>query len=173
MKKDKNTPISIKLTQTTDASRLLNLWQTSLWEPKILIAQGEEQDLNLATEKQNIADHRRGNNLYLTAWQEKQIVGALKFTGGQYKSTKHSGRFEVFVRSESRRQGIASRLITELKTWAKQNEIKRIELEVFANNQSAIELYKKSGFKIDGKKIRAYKVSGRYVDSIIMSFLVI
>ena len=54
--------------------------------------------------------------------------------------------------------GIGRKLIEHLIKWAQERELMRIELNVFANNYPAIELYKKMGFKEDGRREKAVKL---------------
>ena len=54
--------------------------------------------------------------------------------------------------------------------WASEHRlIEKIGLGVFANNITAINLYKKLGFVEEGRKIREIKIGpNRYVDSVLM-----
>lgn len=160
--------IIIKKAQKLDAFQLLNLYQTSWLEPDILL---EDPDMSWTVDNEigEIIDHASGNNLYLTAWSGKQIIGYLKFTGGQYQKNRHSGQLEILVRKEFRRSGVGKKLMTDFLTWAKKNNIKRIELEVWSNNKPAINFYKKFNFKQEGRKIRAYKINHKYIDGLMMA----
>jgi len=159
--------IKIKKATQKDAKQLLNLHQTTLLEPQNLLQDPETWQHSLADEKENI----KSNDLYLVTIDGNQIVGSLIFVRGEYRKNKHAGQFEIFIRQEFRGKGIGQKLIKELLKWAKQHKIKRIELEVWGNNLSAIKLYKKIGFTTEGRKKKAYKINSKYVDGIIMSKL--
>ncbi|MPM48068.1 hypothetical protein SDC9_94790 [bioreactor metagenome] len=53
----------------------------------------------------------------------------------------------LYVKENNRNKGIGTSLIDEFKKWSKSLEAKYIDLSVLINNNSAIELYKKHGFK--------------------------
>lgn len=53
----------------------------------------------------------------------------------------------LYVKENNRNKGIGTSLIDEFKKWSKALEAKYIDLLVLINNNSAIELYKKHGFK--------------------------
>jgi RimJ/RimL family protein N-acetyltransferase len=56
-------------------------------------------------------------------------------------------------------------------SWSATPVYHRIELEVLANNEPAITLYQKLGFKQEGIKRQVIYRNGEYIDSIIMSVL--
>lgn len=53
----------------------------------------------------------------------------------------------LFINEEYRRHGIANALIEEFKNWSRYKNAKYIELKVCNNNDNAISLYTKKGFK--------------------------
>ena len=52
----------------------------------------------------------------------------------------------MFVKPEYRGQGVIQSISEALKSWAKANNIFEARLEVYADNDSAIRAYEKSGF---------------------------
>ncbi len=53
--------------------------------------------------------------------------------------------------------------------WGKFNTVnKKISLAVFSTNKNAIALYKKLGFKQEGRCLGDMIINGKYVDSILM-----
>lgn len=55
---------------------------------------------------------------------------------------------DIFVEKSSRKKGIGKKLMSKFKKWSKFKKAKKIRLGVRANNQKAINLYKKIGFEI-------------------------
>jgi len=58
-----------------------------------------------------------------------------------------------------------------LESWALDNNIHRLELTVVAQNESAISLYKKLGFEIEGTKRDSLLIDGIFVNEYYMSKL--
>jgi RimJ/RimL family protein N-acetyltransferase len=57
----------------------------------------------------------------------------------------------------------------ELLQWAEDNSlIEKVSLAVFSTNANAIKLYKKLGFKQEGRCPRDMIIGGKYADSILM-----
>ena len=155
-----------------DAEQLFNLYETGFLKPDLILTDPDKSEHNIENEKEMIAEHSQGNNLYLVAEDGNQIIANLIFTGGKYRKDKHSGKFEIFIRNEFRGQGVGEKLVKKLLSWAKTAKIKRIELEVWSNNLPAITLYKKLGFKIEGKRKKQYKIRKKYVDGILMAKII-
>jgi putative acetyltransferase len=93
------------------------------------------------------------------------IVGNLGFELCTNPRRRHVGSFGMGVKDDAQNQGVGSALLTALidltDNWL---NIKRIELTVYIDNEKAINMYKKFGFKIEGEsKAYAFR-NGYYVD---------
>lgn len=74
------------------------------------------------------------------------------------------------VEPKSRRHGVARRLLRSLIKRASERGIARILLEVAADNDPAINLYKKENFEEDGVRTGYYSAGrARPIDAILMS----
>jgi len=76
------------------------------------------------------------------------------------------------VLKEHRRQGLGTVLMERTIEEAKRKGLERIELEVYASNTPAINLYEKWGFAREGVKKKARKLDGEYDDIIEMAFFI-
>ena len=75
----------------------------------------------------------------------------------------------LFIKKKYRNAGVGKALGNELLNWGKANPVnKKISLAVFSTNTTAIALYKKLGFKVEGKCPKDMIIDGKYVDSILM-----
>ena len=91
--------------------------------------------------------------VYLGAFADGIMLGVC----GCYAGAGECQITNIAVRQEYRRRGIARAMITCLLSEAKKRGCKRAFLEVGENNQSAIKLYEKIGFKTVGRRPRYYK----------------
>ncbi len=55
---------------------------------------------------------------------------------------------EIAVADDYRSQGVGSTLMTAAETWAQENSLKMLRLDLWSKNSHAIGLYEKHGFKI-------------------------
>lgn len=65
----------------------------------------------------------------------------------QVSGERHAHVFLLYVMPWCRRQGIGGALMHHAETWAKNRGDRQIGLQVFANNQSALELYRQRGYQ--------------------------
>lgn len=105
-------------------------------------------------------------HLYLGAFHQDKLIGAIFFwqTAPDHPWIKHIGSFGLMVMQEQWGQGIATQLLKHLDTHARRMGITRIEADVRVENEVAIQLYLKSGYKIEGRKERSTLVDGSYKD---------
>jgi ribosomal protein S18 acetylase RimI-like enzyme len=126
---------------------------------------------NIITEYTN-----QPNSLYLVADMGDVIAGHLRLTGNTDPVTRHTVDMHVNVHPDYRGIGIGSALIDEGLRWARNHgSIRRVELHVLARNESAISLYQRHGFEIEGLCRAAYRMydeDGSLVDALIMAQLI-
>ncbi|WP_170289344.1 GNAT family N-acetyltransferase [Metabacillus lacus] len=110
------------------------------------------------------------SKLFLVAVHEKKVIGFLNFDGGEKLKTKHQGSFGISITSAWRNKGVGKQLIADLLQWCRENpEIEKVRLEVLGANTPAIALYKKLGFREEGRLIDQIKSGTHYDDLILMA----
>jgi len=121
---------------------------------------------------EDIAGFIRGNiaNNYAqyVAVVQGTIVGWADIIPYQKELIQHVGLLGIGVNSEFRGKGIGKELLDSVISHSRQNDLKRLELEVFANNTNAIALYRQFGFQHEGTKRNARYINDRYEDVCIM-----
>jgi ribosomal-protein-alanine N-acetyltransferase len=75
--------------------------------------------------------------------------------------------YQIAVRPDMRRHGIADRLMAAAESYCRAHHVRSIYLEVRRSNEPAIRLYKKHGFKNEGRRKNYY--SSPVEDAVIMS----
>lgn len=109
------------------------------------------------------------NHAQYVAVAEEYIVGWADIVPLSRQSMGHVGTLGMGVVSEYRGQGIGNRLLEITIAHAWREGLKRLELEVFADNQSAVSLYEKHGYQIEGVKRYARCIDGVYQDVVVMA----
>ncbi|RLG95938.1 hypothetical protein DRO27_03190 [Candidatus Bathyarchaeota archaeon] len=79
------------------------------------------------------------------------------------------GSLGVSVKDGYRGIGIGKDLMKEAEKHAIHMRLKSLKLDVFENNEPAIALYEKMGYKITGRVPGAILYKGEYIDSLIMT----
>lgn len=105
----------------------------------------------------------RDNCLFIVAVVDGKIVGTLNFVAPQRRRLMHRGDIGLYILKEHYGVGIGSCLIEYFLNWAELNgKIKKVDLQVREDNERAIHLYEKHGFKIEGIITRGLYIEGRY-----------
>ncbi len=94
-----------------------------------------------------------------------QLIGML-----HVEASRHGfGDLGMLVDRAWRGRGVGSALLAAAAAWARGQGLHKLCLEVFAHNTAAIALYRKCGFREEGRRIRQYRrASGELWDSIVM-----
>ncbi|AVQ46827.1 GNAT family N-acetyltransferase [Clostridium botulinum] len=101
---------------------------------------------------------------------EKKIVGVVGLNVNSNPRTRHTASLGMMVHKAYQGTGIGKKLMSEILDLADNwLMLVRIELGVFTDNEKAIKLYGKFGFKIEGTKKYAAIKNGRYADEYIMA----
>ena len=93
-----------------------------------------------------------------------EIIGWADIVPRENEAMRHVGLLGMGVIAAYRGKGIGSSLLNSAVTHSYDAGLKRIELEVFATNMVAIDMYKKNGFEHEGTKVNARYLDGRYED---------
>lgn len=101
-----------------------------------------------------------------------EVVGWCDVTPKTRPIYAHGGVLGIALLPPFRGQGIGKRLILRTLEAARAFGLSRVELTVRENNASAIALYKRVGFDVEGLQRRAVRVDGVYEDVICMAALI-
>jgi len=58
-----------------------------------------------------------------------------------------------------------------MERWAREKEIRRLELTVVVHNEAALAFYRRMGFEIEGRKKHSLLINNCYVDEYLMAKL--
>jgi len=114
--------------------------------------------------------HRASNSVFLVARRGGRLLGFLTVQGGVLRRMRHSGKLEIMVHPSARGQGIGRALMAACIDWAVGNpEIRKLGLNVFADNERAIALYRRFGFQEEGHREHEYRMAdGTWRDDLLM-----
>ncbi len=143
-------------------------------QTKFLRRRPEELELSAEREKELIENYNQAEDKFLVvARHEDKIVGYLIFRTSDLKRYNHQGELRMSVDKDYWGSGIGSSLVKFLIDWGENNNLKRIELLVDEHNDRAINLYRKFGFREEGrlKKRRKLVEEDEYEDELIMSYI--
>jgi len=166
--------IQIREACPDDAAGLIAYLTALAAEPGIYLELSPgEFTLTVDQERQILTEYAEADNsLFLVADAAGTIAGNLNLRGGRRRANRHVCTLGMAVTKGWRRQGIGSLLLKKALDWAQTNPtVRRLELNVFAENEIAVHLYQKFGFNIEGTRRQALYRNGRFHDDYIMAIL--
>jgi putative acetyltransferase len=101
----------------------------------------------------------------------QQIIGSASLRFNQRKALKHKAELGLTVHDDYQNMGIGTALLNHLINVARMRNLKKIYLQVSTANDRAINLYKKAGFKIEGKLCKESYINSKYRDEYRMALL--
>ena len=97
-----------------------------------------------------------------------RVVGWCDIVPDAREGFRHGGRLGLGVHPDYRGRGIGSRLLAAALQKADEIGLERVELQAFATNTTAIQLYERYGFVQEGLRRRVRKIDGYYDDNVLM-----
>ena len=102
---------------------------------------------------------------------KQRIIGSASLKFNQQEALKHKTELGITVYDDYQNMGIGTALLKHLIGIARMKKLNKIYLQVSTTNDRAINLYKKAGFKIEGKLRRESYINGKYRDEYRMALL--
>jgi ribosomal protein S18 acetylase RimI-like enzyme len=166
--------VTIREARPSDAKALLRYVQDLFEEPDIDIPLSPGEFILTRYEEERVLEQyaESDNSVFLLALETSRIVGALTCEGSTHEALRHGVTLGISVRRDRRGRGIGDALMTKALEWAVETGVvRRIELHVYARNETAIRLYRKHGFEIEGRRRRIVYRDGEFLDDLIMARL--
>lgn len=110
---------------------------------------------------------------WLVACVEQEVIGHLGLhTFPNHPRRRHIGQIGMAVRDDWQGHGVGTALMEAAVEMAeKWLNLRRLELEVYTDNEPALHLYGKFGFVLEGTLVQAAFRDGRFVDVYTMARL--
>ena len=102
---------------------------------------------------------------------KNRIIGSASLKFNPQEALKHKAELGLTVHDAYQNMGIGTALLNHLIDVARMKKLTKIWLQVSADNDRAIYLYKKAGFTVEGKLCKESCINGRYRDEYRMALL--
>lgn len=160
----------IRPAEESDAERLIEYMNLVGGESNFLTYGKNGCRFTAEGERQFLRNQKNNpNNLFLVGFVGEELACSANLAGESKERIAHNCELGITVRKKYWRLGAASALLAELIRFAKESgTLKTIHLDVYANNENAIRLYKKFEFQAVGRLKNYFRVGGNYYDDVIM-----
>ena len=143
----------------SDARALRDVMQRTHAETDYLLSYPDEQGTDDEQEACSLAETERSDNeVELVAILDGRIVGSAGVTAvGSRRKVVHRARFGISILKEHWGLGIGRVLMESCIDSARRAGYTQLELEVVAENERALSLYRRAGFEEYGRNPRGYR----------------
>ena len=112
------------------------------------------------------------DHIFVAVLEDGTVIGSAGLQVCTNPRMRHVGTLGMLVHTDFQNQGIGTALLEAVLDLADNwLMLRRVELEVYADNQRAVRLYEKFGFETEGRKREASVKNGAYVDLLVMARL--
>lgn len=141
-----------------DAELLIEYLKITNGETRFLVREPEEITVTVEQEKEFIQRQKEAEgNIMLLGFLDGKFVGNCALNGFGRFRFRHRVSLGIALYQEFTGMGIGKVMLETLIDLAKEMGYEQLELEVVADNERAIALYKKMGFEICGTTPNAMK----------------
>lgn len=162
--------VLLRHVEVSDAPRVIEFVHGFVYDEEYVPLTEGEFNPTMAEEEQILSNYvERSNCLFLVAEFEGKLVGNINLDGNQRKILRHTAVFGMGMHKEWQACGLGTAILTAAIDWARANpELEILFLQVYAENQAGLALYRKTGFIEHGLIPDFFKQNGRYHDEISM-----
>lgn len=162
--------IRLRSPDENDAEAILSLMKQVLDETPFLSCSSEEFDMTVEDERRFLrtrADDPR--DAFIVAWSDGAPIGTVSVRAVGTKSReRHRAMLGISLLRAYWGRGIGSRMLETALDAARSAGFLQLELEVDAENQRAIRLYQRFGFREYGRLPNAIRRDGQFFDELLM-----
>ena len=143
----------------SDARALRETMQRTHAQTDYLLSYPDEQSVDDEQEARSLEEtERSGNEVELIAVIDGRIVGSAGVSAARSRrKVAHRARFGISILKECWGMGIGRMLMDASIDCARQAGYTQLELEVVADNERAVSLYRCAGFEEYGRNPRGYR----------------
>lgn len=156
-----------------EAEKIVAFYNRMGGESTFLSFVEDEYPLSVKEEEDYIRSlEGNANNVMFLALDGDEIVGLSTITSTHKIKSRHEGELGIVVAKKYHGQGIGTKLIRMAIDWCKGNDVTtRIHLDVSADNLTAISIYLKLGFIMEGCLKNQTLIDGIYYDTYVKGLM--
>ncbi|WEG11695.1 GNAT family N-acetyltransferase [Pullulanibacillus sp. KACC 23026] len=101
--------------------------------------------------------------------EEESLIGFVAIVRHSHEQIAHRAQLMIGILEKYHGRGYGRELINKAISYAKDQQIRRLEVTVMAPNKKALWLFGRAGFSVEGTRRKAVRVDQDYVDEFYMS----
>lgn len=161
--------VELREVKVTDASILLEYFERVNLESKNLLREPGEYTFTVNDEKKFIRRVCESVDEYMAVIvYNEEVIGSIGFRSSHLRRIAHRASLGMSVRKDFNSLGLGTLMMNHITEVAIEMGKTKLELEVRIDNLSAIHLYEKFGYKLEGTIKSGFFVDKKYVDLLVM-----
>ena len=166
------TAFTIRHAEPSDADQLTRLADAVSAEPEGWLISVAGEWRSAGDERRFLKALRRYPHaaVFVAESGDGVLIGRLSVGRDPHPASTHVADVGLMVAVGARRQGVGTALLQAAVGWARETDVRKLELHVFPWNEAAMALYERFGFEREGYRKRHYRRGGEYVDAILMAY---
>ena len=167
------TEVVIREASKEDASLMISFYNVVGGETNFLSFGENEFKKNLADYEKSLETTKTEvNSIILLAEIDNKIVGIASVNSSPKARYRHVGEFGIVITKQFCGLGLGRKIMDFLVKWANENGItKKLSLVTNESNYTAIELYNKIGFVVEGILKKDNCINGIFTNTIMMGLI--
>ena len=105
---------------------------------------------------------------FFVATRGRSVMGWCDVGRREGEGFRHTAEIGMGLVAGARRHGLGSEMLKYAIEASRRRGVEKLELQVYASNVAARRLYRRFGFVVEGTRIRARKLDGKYDDVVLM-----
>jgi RimJ/RimL family protein N-acetyltransferase len=163
---------AIRRARPADAAALVGLAEAVSAEPEgWLVAEGAWR--TVGEERRYLRTlGRYPHAAVFVADADGSVVARLSLARDPHPASRHVADLGLMVAAGHRRRGVGTALLDAAVAWAREAEVRKLELHVFPHNEPALALYERFGFYREGVRKGHYQRGAAFLDAVLMAYTV-
>lgn len=163
----------VRLVTEADAREVCELLPRMHAESDFLMYMPGEFDFTVEQEAEYIRGHiQNDREILITAELDGRFIAFAGATSRKFKRQQHRTEFGVTVAKAFWGLGLGRKMSECIVEWARRIGLRKLYLDVFADNDRAIAIYRSLGFEEEGRfREDVLRADGSYSDVLIMAAL--
>lgn len=161
-------PLDVSVVRPSDVLRLAEHFSTVAEEPLFVMTQSFPRSFEQTQEFVEQILESRSASLFV-ARVATLIVGHCLIRASDFMAMRHVGKVSLAVSPEFRRRGVGYQLLELAEDWAKVHGLRKLTLDVLANNRPALRLYEKRRYREEGARRDQVWIDGDFHDELLLA----
>ena len=160
--------VKIKTLRLSDLSAFMRLRREIEGEARHLVPKGGERKESILYNFLRFMANRKRTAI-LVATNDAKFVGYINIIFAKFRKLRGNAYLALSVSPSYRGRGIGTQLMKAAEDYARHHGVRRLELEVFGKNEGAINLFKRLGYKEEGRRREAVTDENGFDDMVFMA----